>query len=108
MSKESKERIVADINAVLKLDIDWGKLKRADLEKLQQFLKDPRNLIRIGVERLKLDIRRDYLEKPLRALIDEIDKRPLVSLSPQKSGPLGLGLLHRKGGLAERLRSRTH
>lgn len=99
----TKEDIKFQINEILSLDLDWSKMSKEDLEKLLNFVRDPYNLIKIGVKNVRGKVKKELMEEILgRPLVEEL----LTSTEASEDrGPLGLGVLPRIRGLVRGERS---
>ena len=85
----NKEELSDRINLLLSIDdtIDFSGMKKEELERFIEFVKDPSTLIQSGLKRMRDRVRGEVLERPLREFLDgpvEDDK-----------GPFGLGLIPR-------------
>ena len=100
----TKSEIARKINRILGLHLGFERLTKADLEKLHDFIKEPLNLVKLGVKNGRNKLRKDYLQRPVEEFLKGLEERPLlnIDLLPD-DGILGLGIGKK---LKERLRDR--
>jgi len=85
----NKDELSDKINEYLSLDdtIDFSGMKKEELERFVEFLKEPANQIQAGLKRMRDRVRGDILDRPLREYLEGDPK--------DDKGPLGLGILPR-------------
>ena len=98
----TKDELSDKLNELLdlELEIDFTKLNKDDLERLWEFMSHSPNMISLGVKRLRGDVRRDLLEKPLKEILDTPE-------NGEQGGPLGLGLIPRAQARFRGLREKS-
>jgi len=97
----TKEDIKDQINEILSLDLDWSRMSKEDLEKLLSFVRDPYNLIKIGVKNVRGKVKKEVMEEIMgRPLLEELLRETTPEgEAPEDKGPLGLGILPRLRGI---------
>lgn len=78
MSEKNKEEIGEELNELLGLDVNWKNMSKKDLEKLHNFLSEPKNIIKKLLEVLGWE---EFIRNANDVFVYQIvEKRPLRSM----------------------------
>lgn len=80
----TKEELSDRLNELLKIEVDFSKMTKADLKALINVFSDPSAIIELGIKQIRDKAKKEILEKRLGDILD---------LPKKGGGPLGLGIL---------------
>jgi len=74
---------------MLKIEVDWTRLSKEDLDSVVKVLGDPGKLVQLGVKAIRNKAKEEWLNRPLREVLENLE-----GLHKEKRrGPLGFGIL---------------
>lgn len=87
----TKEEISDRLNELLKIEIDFSKMTKEDLEALLKVVSEPATLIQLGLRGLRNKATKELLNRPLKEFLDSGFLEELTAKG--RGGPLGFGIL---------------
>lgn len=87
----TKEEISDKLNELLKIDVDFSKMTREDLETLLKVVSEPATLVQLGLRGLRNKATKELLNRPLKEFFDSAFLEEIIQKN--RGGPLGLGIL---------------